>query len=144
MEGFIKLLGILLILILVSLSIDYVYAEPPYAKWGKLAMKEVKAAYPNADIVDYLHKGKRQTDTTSIQSFKLWLIENEQEFGVVVDIEFDSDTEEIVDIIITKQTLSILELSFHECVFRSHIFMTLSATVSSRNESVLASSTIPS
>ena len=34
---------------------------PSYAKWGRLAMKETKKRYPNADIIDYLHIGRVTT-----------------------------------------------------------------------------------
>ncbi|WP_099159123.1 YqzG/YhdC family protein [Virgibacillus ndiopensis] len=78
-----------------------IYAKkeiPPYAKWGRLAMKETKARYPNADIVDYLHVGRDVRGKSSIEKFKLWLKEGNKEFGVYVNVEFDNQTEEILKV----------------------------------------------
>jgi hypothetical protein len=72
--------------------------EPPYAKWGRLAMQKVKEKYPNAEIVDYLHVGRKRNVETSTETFKLWLKAPEKEFGVFIDITFNNNTEEIVDI----------------------------------------------
>jgi Protein of unknown function (DUF3889) len=77
---------------------------PPYAKWGQVAMKETKAKYPQADIVDYQHIGRDTDSTTSTEKFKLWLKENEREFGVLIDITFDNKTEEIIDISFKETT----------------------------------------
>jgi hypothetical protein len=72
--------------------------EPAYAKWGRLAMQKVKEKYPDAKIVDYLHVGREKGMETSTETFKLWLEGPNNEFGVFIDITFDNNTEEIVDI----------------------------------------------
>lgn len=72
--------------------------SPPYAKWGKIAMQNVKQKYPNADIVDYLHVGRKTGVQNSTETFKLWLRAPDKEFGVFVNITFDNESEEIVDI----------------------------------------------
>lgn len=36
-----------------------VHAQPPYAKWGKLAVEKTKEQYPKAEIIDYLHIGRK-------------------------------------------------------------------------------------
>ncbi|TRM10887.1 DUF3889 domain-containing protein [Lentibacillus cibarius] len=77
---------------------------PSYAKWGRLAMKETQAKYPNAVIVDYLHRGREHKDDTAVEKFKLWLRENEKEFGVFIDIKFNTKTEEVVDISFRETT----------------------------------------
>jgi hypothetical protein len=71
---------------------------PPYAKWGQLAMQKTKEKYPNAAITDYLHLGKVPGTTSSTEKFKLWLKEKDKEFGVLVDIEFDKNTERLIGI----------------------------------------------
>jgi len=81
--------------------IDNVSAQkevPPYAKWGRLAMQKVKEKYPDANIVDYLHVGRKKEIETSTETFKLWLEAPNKEFGVFIDITFNNNTEEIVDI----------------------------------------------
>lgn len=81
--------------------IDYVTAQeedPSYAKWGRLAMQKVKEKYPNANIVDYLHVGRKEGAKTSTETFKLWLEAPDKEFGIFIDISFKNDTEEVVDI----------------------------------------------
>jgi hypothetical protein len=71
---------------------------PRYAKWGKLAIRKTKEKYPNAKIMDYLHIGRDEKTKSSIEKFKLWLKEKEKEFGGLVEIEFDTETEQIIDI----------------------------------------------
>ncbi|WP_449354815.1 YqzG/YhdC family protein [Virgibacillus natechei] len=71
---------------------------PPYAKWGRLAMKETKSEYPDADIIDYLHVGSHTSDDETTQKFKLWLKEEAKEYGVFIDITFHNETEELVQI----------------------------------------------
>ncbi len=71
---------------------------PSYAKWGKLAVQETKEKYPSAQIIDYLHIGKETTDDSTVEKFKLWLKGETKEFGVFVNIEFNSETNEVVQI----------------------------------------------
>lgn len=79
-------------------DIQVVSAEPQYAKWGKLAMQKTKEKYPNAVIKDYKHRGRVNGINTTMEKFKLWLQEGEREFGVLVNIEFDKETERVIDI----------------------------------------------
>ncbi|MFD1361386.1 YqzG/YhdC family protein [Lentibacillus salinarum] len=71
---------------------------PSYAKWGRLAMKETKSRYPDADIIDYLHQGREDQEDATVEKFKLWLREDSREFGVFIDIAFDSETEKVRNI----------------------------------------------
>ncbi|MGM0834657.1 MAG: YqzG/YhdC family protein [Bacillota bacterium] len=71
---------------------------PPYAKWGKIAMQKTKEKYPNADIIDYLHVGRKKGEQTSVETFHLWLKEDQKEFGIKVDIEFTNETERVINI----------------------------------------------
>jgi hypothetical protein len=71
---------------------------PPYAKWGKIAMKKTHEKYPQAQIVDYLHVGRTSGPQSSVEKFKLWLKEPQKEFGVFIDIEFDNNTEKILSV----------------------------------------------
>jgi hypothetical protein len=73
-------------------------ATPPYAKWGRIAMLETMERYPDASIVDYLHVGRREDNSTSTEQFKLWLHQGDKEFGVFIDITFQKTTEEIISI----------------------------------------------
>jgi Protein of unknown function (DUF3889) len=75
---------------------------PSYAKWGSLAVKKTKEKYPDAAIVDYLHIGKENGSKVSTEKFKLWLKRGGKEFGVFVDIQFESDTEKLIDIKFTE------------------------------------------
>ncbi|MEH7072954.1 YqzG/YhdC family protein [Neobacillus drentensis] len=71
---------------------------PPYAKWGTLALQKTHEKYPHAKIVDYLHIGRIKGPQTSTERFKLWLKDNNKEFGVFVNIEFNNETEKLVKI----------------------------------------------
>ncbi|MGM0851174.1 MAG: YqzG/YhdC family protein [Bacillota bacterium] len=75
---------------------------PSYAKWGSLAVKKTKEKYPDAAIVDYLHIGKENGSKVSTEKFKLWLKRGGKEFGVFVDIQFETDTEKMIDIKFTE------------------------------------------
>ncbi|PAE26249.1 MULTISPECIES: DUF3889 domain-containing protein [Bacillaceae] len=82
-----------------------VYAEKPepaYAKWGRLAMETAKEKYPRAKILDYLHIGREKRQTTDIERFKLWVEDGGKEFGLYIDIEFDSKTDRVVRINMRK------------------------------------------
>ncbi|WP_264739293.1 YqzG/YhdC family protein [Cytobacillus firmus] len=72
--------------------------EPAYAKWGRLAMETAKEKYPKAKILDYLHIGREKGQTTDIEKFKLWIEDSGKEFGLYIDIEFDSKTERVIRI----------------------------------------------
>ncbi|PAV28456.1 hypothetical protein CIL05_16080 [Virgibacillus profundi] len=71
---------------------------PPYAKWGQLAVKETKSKYPNAQVIDYLHIGRETKDDSMVEKFKLWLKEESKEYGVFINIEFNSQTDEVIAI----------------------------------------------
>ncbi|MGG3912793.1 YqzG/YhdC family protein [Rossellomorea vietnamensis] len=71
---------------------------PSYAKWGSLAVRKTKERYPDAAIVDYLHIGKEYGTKTSTEKFKLWLRRGGKEFGVFVDIQFETESEKLLDI----------------------------------------------
>jgi len=71
---------------------------PSYAKWGRVAMQETQTKYPNAKIIDYLHEGSESKGDSTIEKFKLWLKEPEKEYGVLVRIEFNTETEKVVNI----------------------------------------------
>lgn len=73
-------------------------AQPEYAKWGELAMAQTKAKY-KADIVDYLHVGRRQVSQgIAEETFKLWLRDNKHEYGVRVMIQFYTKNDQIISI----------------------------------------------
>lgn len=71
---------------------------PTYAKWGNLAMKETQSKYPDVKIIDYLYEGSEAKGDSTIQNFKLWLKDDDKEFGVFVRIEYTTETEKVVNI----------------------------------------------
>lgn len=71
---------------------------PAYAKWSKIVINETQLKYPNANIIDYLHEGSELNENTTIENFKLWLKDHNNEFGVFVTITYITETEEIVNI----------------------------------------------
>lgn len=75
--------------------------EPPYAKWGKIAVEKTKEQYPQADIIDYLHIGREWKSTNvAVEKFKLWLRvkSGNREFGVFVNVEFEPSTDKYLGI----------------------------------------------
>ena len=77
---------------------------PPSAKWGILAMEKTQEKYPHAEIIDYLHIGRITGSDSSTENFKLWLKENNREFGVFVHIEFNNKTEKVMRITFKETT----------------------------------------
>lgn len=69
-----------------------------YAKWGKLALSKTQERYPNASVKDYKHIGRVHGTNTTVEKFKFWLKEKDREFGVLVNIEFDKESERVLDI----------------------------------------------
>ena len=61
-------------------------------------MEHAKSTYPNASIIDYLHIGSETNNDTTTETFKLWLKEEDREFGVYLHITFNTKTEKITDI----------------------------------------------
>jgi hypothetical protein len=96
-----KKLMICLILLSVPIAFNLnitpvAHSEEEYAKWGKMAMQKTQEKYPTATIRDYKHIGRVQGTNTTIEKFKFWLKEKEREFGVLVQIEFDKETERVL------------------------------------------------
>lgn len=75
---------------------------PEYAKWGRLAMEETQKRYPSAQIVDYLHVGRYKKNGMYVERFKLWLKQDNREFGILVNITFESDTERVKNITVVE------------------------------------------
>ncbi|MFD2369581.1 YqzG/YhdC family protein [Brevibacillus sp. GCM10020057] len=74
-------------------------AQPPYAKWGQIAMQQTMKAYPQAKIIDYLHVGRKiKTPTTSEETFKLLLQQGNRVWALLVHIEFETKTEKLLRI----------------------------------------------
>jgi hypothetical protein len=71
---------------------------PPHAKWGVLAIKKTKEKYPNVQVIDYLHIGRIRGPQSSTERFKLWLKDNNKEFGVFINIEFNNATEKVIKV----------------------------------------------
>ncbi|CAG9614709.1 hypothetical protein BACCIP111899_03942 [Bacillus rhizoplanae] len=94
-------IGLATVALFINRPFSIVHAQPPYAKWGKIAVQMTKEKYPQADIIDYLHIGRKpKTTNVSVEKFKLWLREkNGKEFGVFVDVEFETKTETFLNII---------------------------------------------
>lgn len=75
------------------------YAEPNYAKWGKLAMEETSKAYRNASIVDYKYEGRTVlSEGEAEERFVLWIVQDTREFGVRVSIRVNASTDELINV----------------------------------------------
>lgn len=73
-------------------------AQPDYAKWGLIAMQQTSAKY-HSSIIDYEHIGRSNVRAgVAEEKFKLWLRDNEREFGVIVTIQFYTANDQIITI----------------------------------------------
>ncbi|MFC5648936.1 DUF3889 domain-containing protein [Paenibacillus solisilvae] len=93
-------------LLLVGLLIGFIpqaaAAEPDYAKWGRLAMKETVKRY-NANIVDYKHVGRSEgANEIASETFRLLLDKGSHKFEVTVRIWFERKSERVVRIQFTE------------------------------------------
>lgn len=100
--------GTILVLLTSPLHIPTaVFAQqeaPAYAKWSIVAIKEVRIKYPQAKIVDYSHEGSEIQEDSTIEKFKLWLKQNDKEFGVYVKIQYVTKTHRIENIELQEAT----------------------------------------
>ena len=87
------------IITMLMVSTVTVHADPQYAKWGVIAVKETQKRY-SADIIDYKHIGRiTVSPVVTEERFKLWIRNREgKEFGVFVYIRFDTSSEKIKQI----------------------------------------------
>jgi hypothetical protein len=90
------LLLVLVLLFTLGIGNDETMAEketPAYAKWGNIAVTQTIKRYPEAKVIDYLHIGREEKGAgVAVEKFKLWLKKGEKEFGVFVNVEFETDT----------------------------------------------------
>ncbi|MGE7881622.1 DUF3889 domain-containing protein [Bacillus sp. NPDC094077] len=110
MEQFLKRIALVTFLLTTCSTIytepSIIHAQPPYAKWGKLAIEKTKEQYPKAEIIDYLHIGRKpKTVKVTVEKFKLWLREDGKEYGVFVDVEFETKTEKFIKMSFQKTNL---------------------------------------
>ncbi|MGE7945254.1 DUF3889 domain-containing protein [Lysinibacillus sp. NPDC093688] len=102
MRKFYVMLGFFLVLFAVSVHTPTsAYAQqeiPARAQWGKVAVKETQAKYPQAKILDYLYEGSEVNEDTTIEKFKLWIKLSDKEFGVQVRIKYVTNTNKLVKV----------------------------------------------
>ncbi|WP_242507424.1 DUF3889 domain-containing protein [Brevibacillus agri] len=73
--------------------------RPAICQMGQIGDAGDDEKYPHAQIVDYLHVGRTaKTPTTSEETFKLLLQEGNRRWALLVHIEFENQTEHVVQI----------------------------------------------
>ncbi|AJY77910.1 hypothetical protein VN24_21325 [Paenibacillus beijingensis] len=73
-------------------------AEPSYARFGRIAVKETIAKY-GAEVVDYRYDGRFPLpDDMAEERFRLWLRKENREFGVTVHMTIVPSTNRLVSI----------------------------------------------
>ncbi|MGG0718544.1 DUF3889 domain-containing protein [Robertmurraya massiliosenegalensis] len=95
------LIGLMLLSVPITFALNVPsisHSQENYEKWGQLAVSKTKEKYPNAEIKDYKHEGRVQGTNTTVEKFKLWLKEKDKEFGVIVSIEYDKESERVIEI----------------------------------------------
>lgn len=102
LRNFFVMLGFSVVLFAVSTYLPTsVYAQqeiPAHAQWGKIAIKETQAKYPQAKILDYLYEGSEVKGDTTIEKFKFWIKLSDKEFGVQVRIKYVTNTNKLVKV----------------------------------------------
>ncbi|WP_179280992.1 DUF3889 domain-containing protein [Paenibacillus sp. XY044] len=72
--------------------------DPPYAKWGLIAVKEAQKKY-NSEISDYQHIGRiNLSPTEAEETFKLLLNRQGAPAAVIVTVRFNTVTERLITI----------------------------------------------
>lgn len=70
-----------------------VHAEPAYAKWGVIAVKEAQSKY-GVSVKDYAHIGRTViSDSVAEEKFRLLMKKDNQEFTVQVTVRFNPLTD---------------------------------------------------
>lgn len=72
--------------------------QTDYAKWGRLAVQTAKQKFPDVQIVDYRYEGRTFKEDLAIEQFKLWAKNGDDEFGIIIKIELDKQTEKVKNI----------------------------------------------
>ncbi|MGC9933831.1 DUF3889 domain-containing protein [Priestia aryabhattai] len=98
------------------LTVNAEKTVPSHARWGRIAMQKTKEKYPNAKIYDYLHVKREQKEQYSIEIFKLWLNEDNEKFEIMVNVKFDTQTEKVLNVSITRAPSSKKQ---HVCYIKS-------------------------
>ncbi len=76
---------------------EYGKPIPAYAKWGKIAVAQAKRCHPKAAVVDYLHLGRTVVSgTVAEEAFRLWMREGTKEWGILVRVQFNPQTDELI------------------------------------------------
>ncbi|MDR0140248.1 DUF3889 domain-containing protein [Metabacillus idriensis] len=73
-----------------------------YEEFGRVAMRKTMEKYPDAQITDYLHVGKKRKAATSIETFKLTLKEKNKTFQLFVFVEYNEKTKKVVKVTFEK------------------------------------------
>ncbi|MFC5733266.1 DUF3889 domain-containing protein [Cytobacillus gottheilii] len=84
------------------LAHQFVVVQDGYAQWGRLAMQTAKQKFPDAQIVDYRYEGRTDEGETAIEQFKLWAKKGQEEFGIVIKIRVDQNTNKLQNIQVLK------------------------------------------
>ncbi len=80
-----------------------VHAEPAYAKWGKYAMKATMKQYPDTQIVEYLHIGRKAVSPlVSEEHFKFLLKKDNSIRALYVRVRFYTKTEQLISILMEE------------------------------------------
>jgi hypothetical protein len=89
-----------LVLPLLLLSfIHTTYAQPEYAKWGKIAIEVTKVVYDNTDVKEYEYEGRNEVGDTNVKdSFKFLIQQNGAKKEILVHVIHDRETEKIISI----------------------------------------------
>ncbi|NEU30167.1 DUF3889 domain-containing protein [bacterium LRH843] len=78
-------------------TVDRSESEMP-SKWGKIAVEKAEEKYPGSKIIDYRHAGTEEKPKSIIETFKLIVKGTDKEFGVLVAIEIEKGTEQILNV----------------------------------------------
>lgn len=86
--------------LLLVIPVNFVLAQQPdYAKWGKIAVEEIKKEYPKYEMVDYLYEGKVViSDEREQYNFKMTLELNEVRKEVRVYALVNPKKDKLIDV----------------------------------------------
>ncbi|MFB4164359.1 DUF3889 domain-containing protein [Alteribacillus sp. JSM 102045] len=92
-------LALLVIFILFALPSNVGQAQPEYAKWGQVAVSEVKNEYPDYQLKDYSYDGKVViSDEREQFTFTMTLEKNGETKKVKAYVLTNPQTEEQIDV----------------------------------------------
>ena len=95
--------------------------EPPYARWGRIAMEQTAAKFPGVPITDYLYVGKfPKMNSYADEVFRLVIRPASEQRTIIVVITIDERSNKMQTIQFQKIESSPYRTASEQALQKSH------------------------